>query len=89
MNDNSNWQNRKEAAEMLSSLIEQGGKVNFGNPTDLLATLKTRINDPNKQLIKHFVHLTGLVLCALPEKDLKFCAKNFITGIVEGLNDKN
>jgi len=49
-------------------LIEQGGKVTYGNPTDLLATIKTRINDPNKQLIKIFVHLAGLVFCSLPER---------------------
>jgi hypothetical protein len=69
MNDNGNWQKRKDAAESLSSLLDQGGKVSYGNTvTDLLATLKIRINDPNKQLIKTFVHVTGQVLCSLPEK---------------------
>jgi hypothetical protein len=66
MNDNANWQNRKMAAESLSNLIEQSGRVTLGNLTDFLATLKARINDPNKQLIKVFVHLAGLVVCALP-----------------------
>ena len=90
MNDNGNWQKRKDAAETLSALLEQGGKVSFGNTTnDLLATLKVRINDPNKQLIKIFVHLTGQVLCSLPEKDLKLNARNFIISMIEGLNDKN
>lgn len=66
MNDNGNWQKRKDAAESLSALLDQGGKVTFGNTTnDLLTTLKVRINDPNKQLIKIFVHLTGQVLCNL------------------------
>jgi len=54
------------AAESLSNLIEQSGRVTLGNLTDFLATLKARINDPNKQLIKVFVHLAGLVVCALP-----------------------
>lgn len=90
MNDNGNWQKRKDAAESLSVLIDQGGKITFGNTTnDLLTTLKARINDSNKQLIKVFVHLTGQVLCALPEKDLKANARNFIIALVEGLNDKN
>ena len=67
MNDNGNWQKRKDAAESLSCLLDQGGKFSFGNTiNDLLATLKIRINDPNKQLIKIFVHVTGQVLCALP-----------------------
>ncbi len=90
MNDNGNWQKRKDAAESLSALLDQGGKVTFGNTTnDLLATLKVRINDPNKQLIKVFVHLTGQVLCSLSEKDLKANARNFIISMIEGLNDKN
>lgn len=89
MNDNQNWQNRKEAAEALSSLMEQGGKVNLGNLTDLLATLKNRINDPNKQLIKVFVHLAGLVVCSLSEKDVKANIRLFIAAFVEGLSDKN
>ena len=64
--------------------------MSFGNTiTDLLAVLKVRINDTNKQLIKTFVHVAGQVLCALPEKDLKFNSKNFILSLVEGLNDKN
>lgn len=66
MNDNGNWQKRKDAAESLSVLLDQGGKISFGNTTnDLLTLLKVRINDPNKQLIKVFVHLTGQVLCSL------------------------
>lgn len=90
MNDNGNWQKRKDAAESLSALLDQGGKFSFGNTTnDLLATLKVRINDPNKQLIKVFIHLTGQVLCSLAEKDLKANARNFIIAMVEGLNDKN
>lgn len=89
MNDNANWQNRKMAAESLSNLIEQSGRVTLGNLTDFLATLKARINDPNKQLIKVFVHLAGLVVCALPQKDARVNLKSFITALVEGLNDKN
>jgi hypothetical protein len=73
----------------LSNLIEQSGRVTLGNLTDLLATLKTRINDPNKQLIKVFVHLAGVVVCALPEKDARGNLKSFVTALVEGLNDKN
>ena len=51
--------------------------------------MKSRINDPNKQLIKVFIHLAGLVLCALPEKELKNWSKNFINAFLDGLNDKN
>lgn len=90
MNDNSNWQKRKEGAEILSSQLEFGGKVSFGNGlNDLLSTLKAHINDTNKQLIKVFVHLSGLVLVSIPDKDVKVNLRNFILSMVEGLSDKN
>lgn len=54
-----------------------------------MACLKIHINDTNKQLIKVFVHLAGLVVVALPEKELKICLKGFVTALVEGLSDKN
>ena len=69
MNDRSNWEKRKEAAETLMTMLEEAeGKINFGNSSELLNTLKTRINDPNKQLIKVFVHLTGLVVPLLSDR---------------------
>ncbi len=90
MNDNGNWQKRREAAQNLTTLIDQGGKVSYGNTTnDLLATLKVRINDSCKTNIKTFVHLAGQVLCSLPEKEMKANARGFIVSMVEGLNDKS
>ena len=89
LNDNSNWENRKNAAEALTSIIEQGGKIPSGNMSELLSTLKARVNDPNKQLIRVFVHLTGMVLGVLSERDLKQCYRQFVMALVEGLNDKN
>jgi hypothetical protein len=90
MNDNGNWQKRKDGAEMLTAQLEFGGKVNFGSQVgDLLNTLKAHINDTNKQLIKVFVHLAGLVLVSLSEKDVRGNLKAFILTFVEGLSDKN
>lgn len=60
--------------------------MNFMN--DLLNTLKTRIADPNKQLIKIFVHLTGIVFEFMNEKEVKASGKNFICGLADGLSDK-
>ena len=51
--------------------------------------MKAHINDTNKQLIKVFVHLVGLVLVSLSERDLKANLKNFILSLVDGLSDKN
>ena len=69
INDNSKRKKRKEGAELLSSQLEFGGKISFGNSLgDLLSSLKAHINDTNKQLIKVFVHLSGLVLISLPDK---------------------
>lgn len=70
MNDNKNWDKRKEGAEALISLInEYGDKASVGNSIhDLLSTLRVRINDPNKQLIKVFIHLTGLVFSVMHER---------------------
>ena len=56
--------------------------------SDLLNTLKTRIADPNKQLIKTFVALTGLLFSFMSEREVKSNAKNFICGLADGLSDK-
>ena len=67
MNDNSNWQKRKDGAELLASQLEFGGKISFGPLVgDLVTCLKVHVNDTNKQLIKTFVRLAGLVIVALP-----------------------
>jgi hypothetical protein len=60
---------------------ENFGRVTITCVHDLVATLKTRINDTNKQLIKTFVSLTGLVFSTLPERDLKTYAKQFIIAL--------
>lgn len=90
MNDSGNWQKRRDGADLLSSQLEFGGRVSYGNQLyDLLATVKSHINDTNKQLIKVFVHLAGLVLVSLSDKDLKANLRAFIISLVEGLSDKN
>ncbi len=67
LNDNSNWQNRKESAEKLikyfSQLDKQNPNVKITSSLlyDFLGILKSRISDPNKQLIKIFVTLVGEV----------------------------
>ena len=55
----------------------------------MLNTLKARINDPNKQLIKIFVRLIGLVVPALSDRELRQWSHIFINALVPGLNDKN
>lgn len=54
----------------------------------LIKTLKTRISDPNKHIIKLFVRLSGYVFNALPEKDYKTHIKSFICSLLDGLSDK-
>lgn len=69
---------------------EYGDKISLGNSVyDLLSTLRVRINDPNKQLIKVFIQLTGLVFGILGEREVKANAKNFICALAEGLSDRN
>ena len=64
--------------------------MSFGSQTgDLLNTVKNHINDTNKQLVKVFVHLAGLVLISLSDKELRGNLKAFILTFVEGLSDKN
>ena len=87
--NHTDWQKRKDAAESVISLLnETEGKVHLNCLHDLLNTLKTRIADPNKQLIKIFVHLTGLVFGFMSEKEVKANGKNFICGLADGLSDK-
>jgi hypothetical protein len=83
MNDSTNWQNRKDSVENLITLIsDYPGKVKIDCIGDLMNTLKTRINDPNKQLIKLFMQLTGLLFPILHERDLKVYSKHFVSGLV-------
>lgn len=87
--NHADWQKRKDAAEATINLLNDvEGKVHISCLHDLLATLKTRIADPNKQLIKTFVHLTGLIFGFMNEKEIKANAKNFICGLADGLSDK-
>lgn len=55
---------------------------------DFLNTLKQRIADPNKNIIKYFVQLTGLVFTLMSERDVKANGKNFICALTDGLSDK-
>lgn len=61
--NHSDWQKRKQSAEALISLIgnNMDSKINSSVLFDLLNTLKTRIADPNKNIVKFFVQLTGLL----------------------------
>lgn len=74
LNDNSNWQNRKENAEKLIKYFSQldqsnpNAKITSSLLYDFLGILKSRISDPNKQLIKIFVTLVGDVFRVLTEK---------------------
>ena len=73
---------------MIKLIERNSGKVIIRNFGEVSAILKSRINDPNKQLIKLFVHLIGLMFEALNDKDLKFYFRPFVGALVEGLSDK-
>ena len=67
--NHSDWQKRKEAAEATINLLSEAeGRVHLNCMGDLLNTLKTRIADPNKQLIKTFVYLTGVLFSFMNER---------------------
>jgi bifunctional ADP-heptose synthase (sugar kinase/adenylyltransferase) len=56
------WIKRKQSAETVINLLSEiQGRLSFSCTNDLLATLKFRIADPNKQLIRIFVDLTGMM----------------------------
>lgn len=61
--NHSDWQKRKESAEAIISIISNNmdAKMNSGVLFDFLNTLKARIADPNKNIVKYFVQLTGLM----------------------------
>lgn len=46
----------------------EGKKVQLQCLNDLLSALKTRISDPNKNIIKYFVQLTVMVFEVMSEK---------------------
>ena len=69
MNDNGNWQNRKQTGEAIINLINDNfGRVTIQCMNDLMNSLKMRINDSNKQLIKVFMQLTGVLFSVLNDK---------------------
>lgn len=55
---------------------------------DLMNNLKPRINDPNKNVIKTFMQLTGVLFPVLSDKELKVFTKMFITTLADALSDK-
>jgi len=62
--------------------------MNSGVLNDFLNSLKIRIADPNKNVIKYFVQLTVLTFETMSERDVKSNAKNFMCALAEGLSDK-
>lgn len=61
--NHSDWQKRKQSAEAIINLISNNmqAKINSTVLFDFLNTLKARIADPNKNIVKYFVQLTGLI----------------------------
>ena len=51
------------------TLLSQQQKLQISCLNDFLNTLKIRIADPNKQLVKSFVNLTGMTFELMSEKD--------------------
>ncbi len=71
LNDNTNWQNRKESAQKLIKYFislqkdKSRAAVSSQMLSDFMGVLKARIADPNKQLIKIFVALVAEVFKCL------------------------
>ncbi len=63
-------------------------KINSTVLFDLLNNLKTRIADPNKNIVKYFVQIAGLLFETMSDRDIKANAKNFICALADGLSDK-
>jgi hypothetical protein len=88
--NHSDWQKRKESAEAITAVISNNmeAKINSTVLFDLLNTLKTRIADPNKNIVKYFVQLSGLLFETMSDRDIKNNAKNFLCALADGLSDK-
>ncbi len=72
----------------MALVSDNFGRVTIGCMNDLMNNLKIRINDPNKNNIKSFMQLTGVLFPVLSDKDLKVFTKMFITTLADGLSDK-
>lgn len=72
----------------MSLVNDNFGRVTIGCMNDLMNNLKTRINDPNKNIIKTFMQLTGVLFPVLSDKELKVFTKMFITTLADALSDK-
>ena len=73
---------------MIGLINDNFGRVTISCMSDLMNGLKLRINDPNKQLIRIFMQLTGLLFPILSEKELKIYGKMFTGAVADGLSDK-
>ena len=64
------WQKRRDSAEAIIRILQSSEKPKLGYHclSDLLNSLKVRIADPNKNIIKTFVQLTGIVFEIMPER---------------------
>ncbi len=56
--------------------------------SDLMHSLKSRINDSNKNLPKIFMQLAGVLFPILSDRDVKMFAKMFIVVLADALSDK-
>jgi hypothetical protein len=60
LNDQSNWQNRKEALEALDNLLSQHkNRVQLNGLNELITNLKNKISDSNKQVTKVAINFTS------------------------------
>jgi hypothetical protein len=87
LNDNNfSWQQRKETVEYLIRMLENyEGKLVMNGLGEVISTLKSKLADPNKHLIRLYAQLIGLVFKALGEKDQKLHYRTLICALIEGL----
>ena len=84
--NDSNWKIRKDGAEALENCIQN--KIIYSNNIgELVEILKNKLNDPNKNVLKAYISLSGKF--AESCKDFKLYGKMLIIPLLNNLSDKN
>lgn len=86
--NNGDWKIRKEGIDAIELLLTQNNnKIKLDGLYDFISVLKSKINDPNKTLVKIFITFAGRFVEACG-KDIKNHCKPILLSIISHLSDK-
>lgn len=84
-----NWKIRKEGLEAVEAILDNNGMRILPNGLEqLIKSLKERLNDPNKSLVRQSLSLISKLAIAMGT-EAKMYSKVLVPAIISNLSDKN